>query len=45
MPHVHGNSKRLPANIIPLVQTKAIVNFIEQFVAVHALTIPDRMPG
>ncbi len=45
VPRVHGNTKRLPANTIPLAITKAVVAFIEPFAVIHALPLPGRLPG
>ena len=44
-PRTHGNSKRLPANTVPLSVSKDIVQFISNFATVHALPLPGRMPG
>ena len=45
VPRVHGNTKHLPANTTPLKNTKAVVSFIENFAAIHALPVPGRLPG
>lgn len=45
MPRTHGNSTRLPANTVPLSVSKDIVQFISNFLTLHALPLPGRMPG
>ena len=41
---IHGNTRSLPANTIPLEWTQAIYNFIKNFTTVHTLPLPGHLP-
>uniref|UniRef100_A0A7M5WUX8 DUF7869 domain-containing protein n=1 Tax=Clytia hemisphaerica TaxID=252671 RepID=A0A7M5WUX8_9CNID len=44
-PRVHGNSKRLPHNVIDLVSTERARNFIENYALANAISLPGRVPN
>ena len=45
IPRVHGNSKKLPHNVIDLVSTERARNFIENYALANAQPLPGRVPS
>ena len=45
LPRVHGNSKRLPANTRPQVDTFHALGFIDNISEIHGSPLPGRMPN
>lgn len=42
---IHGNSKRLPHNALPVAVTEDVKNFLSNFVDENAVLLPGRIPG
>ena len=42
---VHGNSKRLPHNVLTLENTEKVTAFIKNYAPAHGLPLPGRVPG
>ena len=44
-PCVHGNTKRLPHNTLPLSSVEYVVRFLLNFADQNCLLLPGRIPG
>lgn len=42
---IHGNSKRLPHNALPVAVAEDVKNFLSNFVDENAVLLPGRIPG
>ena len=42
---IHGNSKRLPHNALPVAIAQDVKNFLSNFVDENAVLLPGRIPG
>ena len=44
-PHVHGNTRSLPANMTSFADMQQVVHFLNTYTEAHTIILPGRIPG